>query len=224
MNSTQIDLPLTLAEQCRHQVRLTRKRWGRIPWLFVAGLCFSILGLLPSLALLETEEVSWGVVIFLALGVVLFGWAVGNWLAWPMRLKPRIVPYFTGELGEYGGNTMTAFARGRGLYREIVALDRLAGTLGVKPLSAFGFAYDYFEQEVRWHAASEGLSTVLALLQGLDGHLLSAREVALDLEALASVMRIAGDKGINFSLVLRLQAGDNMQAVCTREDRQGSFW
>ena len=49
-------------------------------------------------------------------------------------------------------------------------------------------------------------------------------EMAGDLDALASVLRMAGERGVSFSLVLRLQARDNMQVVCTGEPRQGSFW
>jgi hypothetical protein len=149
---------------------------------------------------------------------------VAHWLIWPFRLRPRIVPYFARALGEYGGKTMTAFVRGRALYREIVALEQLAGTLGVKPLSAFGFAYDYYQQEVRWHAASEGLRTVEALRQSLGVNLLAAPDVTQDLEALASILRAAADQNVEFSLVLRLHAKDSMQGVCTREVRQGSFW
>jgi len=149
-----------------------------------------------------------------------FGWAVVGWLL-PFRPRPRIVPYFARELGPYGGKTMTAFARGRGLYLEIGALDELARTRGVKPLSTFGFAYDHFEQEVRWHPASEGLATVEALRPS---HGTLAPQAAEDLVALASVLRTAAEQDIPFSLVLRLHAKDSMQMVCTREVRQGSFW
>ncbi len=116
---------------------------------------------------------------------------------------------------------MIAFPRGRALYREIAALDELARSTGAKPLSAFGFAYDHFEQEVRWHPASEGLATVQALRQSRGTH---APDVAEDLDALASVLRAAAAQGVAFSLVLRLNTKDNMQVVCTREVRQGSFW
>ena len=43
-------------------------------------------------------------------------------------------------------------------------------------------------------------------------------------ETLASTMRVAADRNIEFSLVLRLHAKDSMQGVCTREVRQGSYW
>jgi hypothetical protein len=91
--------------------------------------------------------------------------------------------------------------------------------LGVTPLSAFGFAYDHFGQQVDWHAAADGLATVEALRnQSKDS------SAAADLETLAGVLRIAARKQVPFALVLRLWERDNMQVVCTRETRQGNFW
>jgi hypothetical protein len=225
MSSNQNDVSAILSEQYRHQVRLARKRmtWW-IPWIFVVGLCVSILGLIPSITAFREAGAPTFTLFLFASFAVFFGWAVVLWLIGPYLFRPRIVPYFTRELGKYGGTTTTAFKRGRGLYRKIVALEQLAGTLGVKPLSAFGFAYDHYEQEVRWHAASEGLRTAEGLRQGLGGHSLTAPDVAHDIEALAAVLRAAADQGVDFSLVLRLHAKDNTQAVCTREGRQGSFW
>jgi len=207
------------AEQIQHQVRLVHERmtWW-IPWIFVAGLCFSGLGLFTSIASWHEERsVTLGLFVF-ALFFLFFGWAVVGWLL-PFRPKPRIVPYFASELGPLWGETMVAFARGRALYLEIAMLDALAGSLGVKPLSAFGFAYDHFGQEVHWHPATEGLATVEPLRRGV-----KAPRVAEDLDALASVLRVAAEKDIPFSLVLRLHEKDNIQGVCTREVRQGSFW
>ena len=224
MSSNQSDVLAILSEQVLHQVRFAHKRrpWW-IPWIFVIGLCSSILGLL-SLMAPSAEEGARTLDLFIFAGsAVFFGWVVVLWLL-PFRPKPRIVPYFARRLGEYGGTTMTAFARGRGLYREMIALERLSGALAVQPLSAFGFADDHYEQVVQWHAASEGLRTVEALRQHLDGPLLTAPDVVQDLAALASVLRVAAEQGVAFSLVLRLHAKDSMQAVCTREVRQGSFW
>jgi hypothetical protein len=149
---------------------------------------------------------------------LLFGWAV-LWMLLPIRTRPRIVPYFAAELGAYGGDTMTAFARGRALYLEIAALDALAHSRGVKPLSAFGFAYDHFGQEVHWHPAADGLATTEALRQ--ERH---SPALARDLEALARVLSVAARKEVPFALVLRLWEKDSMQVVCTRETRQGNFW
>jgi hypothetical protein len=216
-----LSAPEILSEQVQHQVRLVRERMpGWIPWIFVIGLCVSALILFTSIhEFLDGSSPTFRLAVF-ALFSLFFGWVVVGWLL-PFRPRPRIVPYFGRELGPYGGKTMTAFARGLGLYLEIGALDELARALRVQPLSSFGFAYDHFQQQVRWHPASEGLATVEALRQS---HGTQAHDVAEDLEVLASVLRTAVEKDIPFSLVLRLHEKDNMQMVCTREVRQGSFW
>lgn len=225
MSAKHSDVLAVLSAQCEHQVRMVRKRmpWW-IPWIFVFGLCVSIVGLIPFIAAFrESGSLTVGLVGF-GLAALFFGWVVISWLLWPYRLRPRIVPYFVRELGPLWGDTMAAFTRGRGLYREIVALEELAETQGVKALSAFGFAYDHYGQQVRWHPASEGLRTVEALRQSLGAQTHAAPDVARDLEALASVLRTAATQGVDFSLVLRLHAKDSLQGVCTREVRQGSFW
>jgi len=48
--------------------------------------------------------------------------------------------------------------------------------------------------------------------------------VARDLEALASVLGVAADHGVDFSLVLRLYKQESIQVVATRQPRQGRFW
>ncbi|HSA92891.1 MAG TPA: hypothetical protein VLE48_07760 [Terriglobales bacterium] len=229
----QTDVPAIVAKQIQHQVRLTRQRmaWW-LPWIFVTGLAVSILGLILQARL---PWKGWPALGFstLALLTAYFGWVVFLWLfgpyglwpsTWLFPFKPRIVPYFARELARYGGKTMTAFARGRGVYREIAALEQLAGSLGVAPLSAYGFAYDHYGQEVRWHDPAEGLRTIEALQQNLGAELAAGPDVTQDLKALASILREAADQKVCFSLVLRLHPKDNMQAVCTREVRQGSFW
>lgn len=213
-----------LAEQRRHQLDVGRARqpWW-IPWLFVGGVCVSIFGLALSVQTLPHDGPTVRLFVFAA-ATVFFGWVVAMWLTAPLWIRPRIVPYFARELSQYGGPTMVAFRRGRGLFCEIVALDRMAGTLGVTPLSAFGFAYDHYDQVVRWHPASDGLRTVDALRGRLATEPLTAPGLADDLTALAVVLRAAAEQGVDWSLVLRLHAKDSMQAVCTREVRQGSFW
>jgi hypothetical protein len=210
---------MTLDEQCRHQVRIMRER---MPWwissIFAAGFVFSSIGLFASLAALREDGSMTARLVAFTIFFLLFGWAVLRMLL-PIRPRPRIVPYFAAELGVLGGDTMTAFARGRGLYLEITALDALAHSRGVKPLSTFGFAYDHFGQQVHWHPAADGLATAQALRQ--ERH---SPAVAEDLEALARVLHIAAGKDVPFSLVLRLWEKDSLQVVCTRETRQGSFW
>ena len=194
-----------------------------IPLIFVAGLGVSVYGLLPAIAVFR-EGRSASLLVLFAVFTVFFGWAVVLWLLGPFLMRPRIVPCFARELGPYGGEAMAAFRRGRALYRKSAALERLAESLGVKPLSAFGFADDYYEQEISWHSASEGIRSIEALLQGLGSLPATAPDVAEDLRTLASVVRIAADQGVDFSLLLRLHAKDSMQVVRTREVRQGSFW
>ena len=210
---------MTLDEQIRHQVRIMHER---MPWwiysIFAAGFVFSAIGLFASMAAFREDRSITAKLVAFTIFFLLFGWAVLQMLL-PFRPKPRIVPYFAAELGALGGDTMAAFRRGRGLYLEITALDALAHLLGVRPLSAFGFNYDHFGQQVHWHSASDGLATVEALRREP-----GSPAVAQDLEALAFVLRVAVEKSVPFSLVLRLHAKDSMQVVCTREDRQGSFW
>ena len=87
-----------------------------------------------------------------------------------------------------------------------------------------GFSHDLYEQEVRWHAPSDGLRTVEALRQNAGAQSNAPRAVIRDLEALTSILRVAAERNVEFSLVLRLHANDSMQGVCTREVRQGSYW
>lgn len=194
-----------------------------IPLIFVAGLGVSAYGLVPAIAVFRDSR-SASLLILFGIFTVFFGWAVGLWLLGPCLMRPRIVPCFARELGPYGGEAMAAFRRGRALYRESAALEQLAERLGVKPLSAFGFADDYYEQAVCWHSASEGIRSIEAFLRGLGSLPAAAPGVDEDLRTLASVLRIAADQRVDFSLMLRLSAKDSMQVVRTREVRQGSFW
>jgi len=213
------DAETILADQCRLQARIVRERMPRwIAWIFVAGFFFSSLGLSVSIATyLDHREFSASAIGF-ALCFVLFGAALVQ-LVLPFRPQPRVVPYFPQELGPLGGETMAAFRRGRSLYLEMSALDARAAGLGVKPLSAFGFRYDHFGQEVEWHKAEDGLATVRALRAQA-----ASADLQADLATLASLLQTAAEKRVPFSLVLRLQPKDNLQMVCTRETRQGSFW
>lgn len=225
MESSRNDVLVKLSEQLQHQVRVTRKwmTWW-IPAIFAFGLCICIIGLIPAVtASLERGSPRVSVFVY-GLFAVFFGWAVIYSVLWSFFLRPRIVPYFKQELEPYGGATMKAFPRGRALYREILALEELASSLSAEPLSAFGFAHDLYEQEVRWHAASAGLRTVEALRQSAGVRSTAPPDVVQDLDALASILRVAADRNIEFSLVLRLHAKDSMQGVCTREVRQGSYW
>jgi hypothetical protein len=83
---------------------------------------------------------------------------------------------------------------------------------------------DYYEPDVTWHSAIDASRSIEALLREVGSLATAAPDLADDLQTLASVLRIAADRGVDFSLMLRLSAKDSMQVVRTREVRQGSFW
>jgi len=222
MSTMQNEVSEKLSGQCRRQVDFHRRKMRWIGWLFVVGSSVSILGLV-SLPFSERPFPTGKTALF-ALAALYFGAGVARWLSWPFPLRPRLVPYFARQLGEYGGQTSAAFSRGRGLYRTIVALDRLASELGVRALSGFGFADDFYEQEVQWHEASEGLRSVEVLRENLDARLSGSPDVADDLSALASVLCVAAEQHVAFSLTLRLHKKDSLQVVSSMESRHGRFW
>lgn len=208
-----------LEEQRLLQRRMDWSRASGRAWLIVAGVVFSVIALVTTLRRFEDTGVRIGKFAFLAFFTFFFAWILINWLLWPFRLKCRIIPYFARELEPYGGKSSAAFKRGRALYQEIVALDRLAHSAGVRPLSEFGFADDYYDQEVRWHPATEGLRTTEVLASGAQ----RSPDLTADLEALLGVLRIAVEQGVEFSLVLRLD-DENLQSVMLWEARTGRFW
>jgi hypothetical protein len=216
------DLLPALLEQRRHQVRAGRAR--RIAVLLVAllGAGLSAFGLHAAASL-------WGrglrpstlALIALAYGLLAFGGVLVAALVWPLRARCRIVPYFARAMGPYPGETSAAFARGHDFYRQSAALDRLARTLGVTPLSAFGFGDDLYAQPVRWAPASDGLRTVTTLREAVAADTGLAR----DLDALASVLRVAADRGVEFALLLRVGGGDlQSAAIFEPRARIGRFW
>lgn len=184
----------------------------------IAGFVFGGLGLLGALVLHPEVKTSKGELVFFALGFLFFGWGLVMWLTYPFFRKPRLVPYFAREVQPYSRETAAAFWRGRALYREIATLDELAAKEGVPPLSAFGFADDYYEQEVQWYPASEGLRTVGAIKP-----LVAAPDLTGDLGALESALKAAAELGVDFSIALRVH-NDSLQAVSSMQQRQGRFW
>ena len=225
MTSDGSDVRAVVEEQRKRQLRFHLKQAAWIAWVPVVGFGLSSLGLMAARTLAQDGmALSTAKLMFLWFGFVSFGLALAALLTQPFRLKTRIVPYFVRQIEEHGGGSTRAFVRGRGLYRDIVALEDLAGTLGVTPLSAFGFADDYYGQTVHWHAASEGLRTAEALRQALNTRLPGARDASDDLDALASVLRIAANRGVDFCLTVRIQRKDSLQVVSSMEVRHGRFW
>jgi hypothetical protein len=91
----------------------------------------------------------------------------------------------------------------------------------VRPLSDFGFEDDLCGETVRWHAAADGLATVEALRADVGER---APDLALDLDALASVLRLAAERGVAFSLLLRVGDDHGQGALDESEARQGRLW
>jgi hypothetical protein len=223
MSAGQMDAKEKLGQQLQRQLQIDRVRgtWW-IPWIFVIGSCVSALGLFVAVASYLDGRPKWLMIILFAFFFLQFAAAVILWLTTPLRIKPRIVPCFARKLGDYGGANSTAFNRGRALYLEIDMLEKLAAASNVTPLSTFGFADDYYEQQVQWHGADDGLRTVAALRQG--PAVQTESELAHDLAALDGALRVAAEQGVGFCLVLRRLKKDSRQVVEAGELRSGSFW
>lgn len=219
------DVSATLADQRRHQVRFHSRQAAWFDWIPVLGFGLSSAGLVAARVLApDGVGLSTPKLALLWFGFLFFGLGLVGLMTWRLRLRPRIVPYFARQIEAFGGRTSAAFRRGRGLYRDIVALDTLADALGVTRLSSFGFGDDYYGQEIRWHSASEGLRTVDALREGLGEDLRAVPDVLPDLETLATVLRVAADLHVDLSLTLRIHKKDSLQVVSSMERRQRSFW
>lgn len=214
------DVVRGLEERQRAEVQAVLSRAARIVWLPALGFALALPGLIASLPWIH-ERGGLVRVLVLTFGAAAFGAILLSWATWPFRVKARIAPYFARELGPYGGPTRIAVRRGRALRREIAALDERARSLGVRPLSDFGFEDDLQGEAVRWHPAAEGLATVDAL-RAEPGT--TAADLAQDLDVLASLLRLAADRGVAFSLVLRLENDDGQGALYECEMRQGHFW
>lgn len=216
------DVLPALLEQRRHQARVLRPRRIRVLLVTLVGFGLSALGLYASASLWgEGLRPSTLKLVVLVYGALAFGGVLVAALIWPWRARCRVVPYFAREMGPYPGATSVAFGRGHDLYRKSAELDRIAAALGVAPLSAFGFGDDLYGQAVRWAPAADGLRTVTALRA--DASL--APGVAADLDALASVLRVAAEQGVEFALLLRVGGGDlQSAAVFEPRERIGRFW
>jgi hypothetical protein len=211
---------VSLAEQERLQLRADAGRSSLLVWIFVAGFLVSALGAWARLPLLRAEGFRRADGL-MAFGVLYFGAGLAMYARGRWWTRPRIVPVFEREMAPYGGPSSHAFRTGGHLYRRLSALDALASRAGVAPLSSFGFEDDYYEQEVRWHRAADGVRSVEALQQARPPDALAG--LTSDLEALASVLRLAAERDIAFRLVLRLRP-DSLQAVSSMEVRSGRFW
>jgi hypothetical protein len=221
-----VDVQSVLSEQRRLQLRFHLRQGLWIIWAPILGLALSILGLVAARSLAQSgQALSTTKVAFLWFGLAYFGLAAVAMATLAFRLRARIVPYFSRRIGDYGGESSTAFVRGRGLHEEASALDERADALGVQRLSSFGFADDFYGQDVRWHSAAGGLATAEALREGPPAAFRSRHpDLPGDLDALATVLRLAADDGVDFCLTVRIFRKDSLQVVSSMEDRQGCFW
>jgi hypothetical protein len=146
--------------------------------------------------------------------------------------KPRVVPYFREKLFRKKLNrkaseeSSKAFHRGLGIAADLSRLDDLARELHVTQLSSFGFGDDLLKQRPQWSDLAEGMRTVSALIERLEGDATSARVSATtlaDLKGLAAVFGKAQESQTSFCLVVRHGRNDFISGY-EMEKREGTFW
>ncbi len=171
-------------------------------------LVFSAAGLsLTAFAVLGDGQQANGLILFAALADALF---ILFQLSQPCGINymvqhAHVVPYFDKKVGE-----IDTFCHGQSLARHGTALDEAARSLGVTPLSAFGWNDDMDHEKVEWHEPSEGLKTVNALLLVVQrGELawVDQEAIAADLKRVAHALTRAEERAIQFSLLLRHEGG-----------------
>jgi hypothetical protein len=182
---------------------------------------------IAGLGLLEIyvgEVASWGWILVWSgiVGTLLFTWMFFS-VTHENRSSAVIVPYFEKRLLEDpsvpGRADTDPHSRGKELAKHCRQLDGLAVSTQVYLLSHFGFADDFEGEEVTWHDAGDGIHSMAALLDGLDGSALaSAREVKVDLQSIAGALQRAQEQEVRFCLILR-NGRDN-----SIEKRKGSLW
>jgi len=100
----------------------------------------------------------------------------------------------------------TAFLGGEALARNLETLDMLAREAGVTPISGFGFADDFYGEELTWHAPEEGLTTVLTLLERVaeqPSRVDDAEAVTKDLKRVAGALEDARVFPTRFCFLVR---------------------
>lgn len=122
--------------------------------------------------------------------------------------RVRIHPYFEKPVSSVQRpvSTGAAFLSGEALAKELEPLDALASNVGVAPLSAFGFEDDFFGEEPRWYTPEEGLKTVLALLDSLNGQpdgVGDVKGVTKDLKKIADALEDARKRAMRFCFLVR---------------------
>lgn len=188
------------------------------PFLILAGLltfsgCYLLLAEPTSYAFLITS-----------VGVVILGWMVQAWSGGFRDSKiARIVPYFSQELKLE--EIFLTFHRGEALARYCRELDMLCVERNVRTLSSFGFGDEAKRQPQVWHAATDGLRTVNALLESLPFATdpLDSETMMEDLRRLRQVLEMAASREVDFCFHLR-QGADNTMSFMEFDQRRGFYW
>lgn len=133
------------------------------------------------------------VIVYAQLAVIL---APGDWLQ-----HATVVPYFPSRVGE-----LETFGSGESVARHVAELDEVANSLGLMPLSSFGWNDDVYGEPLVWHESATGLKTVNALLAYLEAEEFAwadHAEIIADLKRIGHALERADARGIPFSLLLR---------------------
>jgi hypothetical protein len=165
-----------------------------------------------------SENPGWGELLRLAglAGFIIF-FGYGFWDAWNTARHTGIVPYFQQRLGD-----IHTFASGHAVAKSCQALDEVAVSSGLEPLSAFGFNDDFAGEKLTWHSPHEGLAAVCGLLRALEQGpppLAGRPQIISELKAIESALQKACDRDIPFCFLLYTAGATNSMEW---EQRKGS--
>lgn len=171
------------------------------------------------------EEPGWGTWLrTVASGTMTLalGWYFGVALRSTLRDRGRILPYFPKPTdGTLGG----AWLSGEALSDNCAALDQLAVSAGVRPLSSFGFNDDFDGEVVEWNEPDDGMRTLEAILRCLEGgsnKQPSTQSIRRELTTLRAVLQRAQETRTRFALVVRFAEGGTYQMEM--DQRKGSYF
>jgi hypothetical protein len=169
------------------------------------------------------------IVLALTLGFVVLVVVFVRTILRSARQAPRIVPYYAVKHFRSGGRIVTsesqnAFRAGFGLAADLPALDRVAESAGVTPLSRFGFADDLRKQSVEWFDLTDGIRSVETILGALPADRDAISSTTLhDLQTLRGALQKAAETQTPFALLARWGRDDYISGE-EMERRQGTFW
>jgi len=135
--------------------------------------------------------------------------------------KGRLYPYYDKPLPKAG-----TYWSGQSLYRNLVYLDQLAISNGIKSLSSFGFPDGVRGEWIVWHEAALGVQTVEGLLKAVLDHpdtVDDSNEVLSDLEIIHNAFKRAKEIGVRFSFLIEYLHGDNHISWQMRWNRRRGF-